>query len=339
MSTLPMGGGLGSVFMPPVDGVDPAYMKAMRNQSLLMAGLGMLAGKDAGMGFGQSALRGLGMASGNYMDAMNTAYRNAIASREEKRRAERDKLEDNRYQREADRQAARDKTADERYAEEKAWREKQADIAQKNWEANFGLDKQSLNMRGQGGPQMGTIPSGYMLDPNNPTQLVRMPGGPADNAPQIGGKDAATARQKLLMIESARKQLEQAKGKFSNIQGGLTAGPLQGYLPTQGGQEFDAAIDQSRNLISGIFRVPGVGAMSDYETRLQQAAFPSRTDYESVTSQKLQTLDDQLAALERGYRDMLGEQAPQGMGGPTLDQPAYSGGRVEKRGNVTIEWQ
>jgi hypothetical protein len=45
-------------------------------------------------------------------------------------------------------------------------------------------------------------------------------------------------------------------------------------------------------------RVPGIGAMSDFETRLDQAKFPTRNNYESVGEQQLQALEARVAALD-----------------------------------------
>jgi hypothetical protein len=68
--------------------------------------------------------------------------------------------------------------------------------------------------------------------------------------------------------------------------------------------------------------VPGVGAMSDYETKLDQSKFPNRNEYESVTLDTLQNLEDQLALIETGYRDLLtgGNTSQPAVAAP--DQPA-----------------
>jgi hypothetical protein len=136
-----------------------------------------------------------------------------------------------------------------------------------------------------------------------------------DTTATLSQKDANTAKLKLNTVKIARNQLQKIKAAFETGRGG--AGPnafggAQGWMPTQQGKTFDAAVDQMRSTLTALTRVPGVGAMSDYETKLDQAKFPSRTDYESVTAEKIQGIEDMLSAIETGYSDLLsGGSAPQ----------------------------
>jgi hypothetical protein len=132
-----------------------------------------------------------------------------------------------------------------------------------------------------------------------------------DASATLSQKDATSAKQKLMTVKLARQQLNEIRKRFQGIQGGMSAGPLgQGYLPTEGGKSFDAAVDQMRSTLTALTRTPGVGAMSDYETRLDQAKFPSRQNYESVTQQQIDAIDNQLNLIERGYSDLLGGTQP-----------------------------
>jgi hypothetical protein len=138
-----------------------------------------------------------------------------------------------------------------------------------------------------------------------------------DTSATLSQKDANTAKLKLNTVKVARNQLQKIKAAY---EGGIAGvgpnafGGAQGWMPTQAGKKFDAAVDQMRSTLTALTRVPGVGAMSDYETRLDQAKFPSRTDYESVTAEKIQGIDDMLNAIESGYSDLLS-------GGATQQQP------------------
>lgn len=128
-----------------------------------------------------------------------------------------------------------------------------------------------------------------------------------DNTGVLSQKDMTTARMKLNTVQLARQQLQAIKDRYAAIQGGMSAGAFgQGRLPTEGGRAFDAAVDQMRATLTALTRVPGVGAMSDYETRLDQAKFPDRKNYEAVTAQQIQGIDDMLTTIERGYSDLLG---------------------------------
>lgn len=85
------GGGLGAAQA----GVDPATATALRNQALMRMGLGMMAGRDAGLGFGQSAFSGLNAASADYQRAMQNAFQAKLLTR-------RDEREERQYNRQAD---------------------------------------------------------------------------------------------------------------------------------------------------------------------------------------------------------------------------------------------
>lgn len=153
----------------------------------------------------------------------------------------------------------------------------------------------------------------FAYDPANPEARTPV-GTPYKKEVAASPKDINTAKQKIIQLQLARKQLTNIKENFN--QGTWSQGGFgQGYLPTVAGKKFDAAVDAIRTTIGAITRVPGIGAMSDYETRLAQAPMPGRKDYEDVTTQKLQQIDDLITAMERGYGDFLGGgEIPSGNG-------------------------
>ncbi len=174
--------------------------------------------------------------------------------------------------------------------------------------------------------------SQYGLPPGTSAQLNERTGkvdviSRRDNTGALSQKDMTTAKQKLNTVKIARKQLENIRAAFGAIQNSSSAGPaLQGRLPTPKGKAFDAAVDQMRSTLTALTRVPGVGAMSDYETRLDQAKFPDRKNYENVTAQQIDAIAQLLDGIESGYTDLMGgggQQAPA--------QPAASGGWTIKR--------
>lgn len=132
------------------------------------------------------------------------------------------------------------------------------------------------------------------------------------DAQRISAKDATTARQKLTQIKAARQQLASARQAFNRLKGTFSAGLGGNYLPTPEGQAFDRAIRNLTPLITAVTRVPGVGSMSDYESRLQEASLPSRGTYENVTLQQFQDLENLLNTVEGGYNELLsgGQAAP-----------------------------
>jgi mono/diheme cytochrome c family protein len=146
-----------------------------------------------------------------------------------------------------------------------------------------------------------------------------------DTTGVLSQKDATAAKIKLKNVQTARQQLERIKEAFAEGTGGAgmnAFGPMQGF-PTQLGKKFDARVDQMRSTLTALTRTPGVGSMSDYETKLDQSKFPARGDYESVTADKIKGLEDLLASIESGYTDLLSGGAQAGAASaPTAATPA-----------------
>lgn len=163
-----------------------------------------------------------------------------------------------------------------------------------------------------------------------------------DTSATLSQKDATTAKMKLNTVALARKQLNDIRQRFGSIKGSASAGAFgQGLLPTEKGQGFDRAVDQMRSTLTALTRVPGVGAMSDYETKLDQAKFPNRRDYESVTEQQINAIDDMLALIENGYTGLLGNgtqqtapQSQQFQEGQTATGP--NGQKIQYRGGQWV---
>jgi hypothetical protein len=120
-------------------------------------------------------------------------------------------------------------------------------------------------------------------------------------------KDASAAQTKLRQIAIARKQLALVREKFGNLKDSYSAGLGGNLIPSVKGKEADAAVNSMRDTLTSLTRVPGIGAMSDFETRLAQAKFPDRGQYETVSQQQIQSIEDLLSGLESGYTDLLGE--------------------------------
>jgi hypothetical protein len=144
------------------------------------------------------------------------------------------------------------------------------------------------------------------------------------NAPKpISAKEAMNARGKLLAIKVAKDQLAILKEQAAKASGVI--GPLVGALPgavTESGSNYDAAVDSMRQSIIGLTRTPGVGSMSDFETRLSQAQLPERTAgmRESSVKLKIASIESMLNVLEQGYNDILSEGG-QVQDGSTKDAP------------------
>jgi hypothetical protein len=148
-----------------------------------------------------------------------------------------------------------------------------------------------------------------------------------DTSATLSQKDATTAKIKLNALKVARQQLENVRQKFGAIKGTMQAGKGQGWVPSEKGEGFDKAVDSMKGSLTAITRTPGVGSMSDYESKIDQAKFPNRGDYESVTADQIEQLDMLLSTIEAGYSELLGggtqqrqETAPQSQG---IDERGY----------------
>jgi hypothetical protein len=191
---------------------------------------------------------------------------------------------------------------------------------QRNSDRSYNL--QLAQERRLSSPQATDTVKPQLVTVNNPdgttTQKWLRPGesdGPAVGSPKTPGqaltpKDTNTARTKRTQVKVARQQLNVAKAKFAKIKDSLSAGPGGSLVPSPAGKAFDAAIDTMRGSITALTKVPGLGSMSDFETRLDQAKFPSRGQYEDVSLQQLQAIEDLLNTVDEGYAEMLGSGSP-----------------------------
>ncbi|RKJ96632.1 hypothetical protein [Alicycliphilus denitrificans] len=144
-----------------------------------------------------------------------------------------------------------------------------------------------------------------------------------DGQPVIGkgGMSAAqlqNAQGKMQTVGILRKQIENlkaARAKLGMADYGIVTGRQS---VTDTARAYDAALAAIQPTVRQLTRTPGEGAMSDYETRLQQGQLPGRVDPLHVIDQKITQLDDLSNMIEQGYAGMLkrspkGQQAaPQG---------------------------
>jgi hypothetical protein len=123
----------------------------------------------------------------------------------------------------------------------------------------------------------------------------------------LTAKEVQVANSKILAAQNLLRQIAVVKEKFTEAQKDKFAtGYLIGANPTsEKGRQFDAAVNAMRSSVTAVTRVPGVGSMSDFETKLDQAKMPSRADYNSVTSQQIQEMEDLAKGIIQGYSTML----------------------------------
>jgi hypothetical protein len=120
---------------------------------------------------------------------------------------------------------------------------------------------------------------------------------------------------KLTSVNLLRQRLNDVKTAWARIQDGPLVGPLGGRVPlTEDGQRFDRAISRVSPFITQVTRTPGVGAMSDYESRLQELSLPNRSDRKEATADSIAALEELVNGLEAGYLEMRdGSGQPAGL--------------------------
>lgn len=204
---------------------------------------------------------------------------------------------------------------------------------------------------GGGSAPRGKAPTGYRFTQDG--DLEAIPGGPADK-PAVGEdaiklnsgdrKNIATTRQKLGTLDAIENQLSNVEALFEPLKGSWSAGGAgQGRLPTEEGRKFDAAVAQLSPLMRQLTRVPGEGAVSDYETQLLERAALNRGDYESTTEEKLKAARELVNEMRKAHAMSLETYGlgPDGKpigeakeAGPAAKAPASGGYRV---GDVITE--
>lgn len=117
----------------------------------------------------------------------------------------------------------------------------------------------------------------------------------------------ALAKGKLSSLTALENQLNRAEAALKKAK---YTGPIAGRLPggiSGADSAADAAISNLAPLVRQLTRVPGEGAMSDYESKLAQAGLPSRAQ---TAEGRRQSLDDIRALVKQtraGYSDLLGD--------------------------------
>lgn len=191
------------------------------------------------------------------------------------------------------------------------------------------------------GPRTKGAPSGFRWNEDG-SELEAIPGGPQDKHKGGNGledikltavdrRNIATMRQKLGTLDAIENQLSNAEAAFEPLKGSWSAGGGgQGRIPTEEGKRFDAAVAQLSPLMRQLTRVPGEGAVSDYETQLLERAALNRGDYEKTTAEKFKNAKQLIDEMRKAHAMSLetyglgtdGKPLAGGKPPPAVDQEA-----------------
>lgn len=138
---------------------------------------------------------------------------------------------------------------------------------------------------------------------------------------QNGNSRAQARAAQIPAILNAINTLEQS---IAPLEQHGWSGALGGWVPSILDREsdvFETNLGLVRQLIRGLTRVEGEGSISDYETRLQQATLPSRTQTPEGRRQAIANIRALIRNLQRGYAAMTAtgpRAAPRGGGGQRI---------------------
>lgn len=179
----------------------------------------------------------------------------------------------------------------------------------------------------------GTAPSGarpftqedyarYGIDPSVPMQFnakgeAKPVGGTSsvDNAARGGlsATDAYKVRQRLAMVPSIRQSYETVRAAAERLIAAGYNGPVAGRIPPEFvplADQFESAVAQLRSQARGLTKVAGEGSISDFETKLNNATFPGRTQTAAGIRQSLNGIGSLLDSTEKSYGALIQPQRP-----------------------------
>jgi hypothetical protein len=194
---------------------------------------------------------------------------------------------------------------------------------------------------GGGGSGRGKAPAGFRWTEEG--DLEAIPGGPAAAkaaAAEAKGKEfsssekknIASLRQSLGALDAIEAQLNAAEEAYAPLKGSFSAGGGgQGMLPTEPGKRFDAAVSQLAPLMRQLTRVPGEGAMSDYESKLLEQGNLNRGDYEATTAEKFKNLRTLVNEMRQSRASALDVYGPDAAASP---KDSAAGATPEQKGST-----
>lgn len=141
---------------------------------------------------------------------------------------------------------------------------------------------------------------------------------------------AATRLPRAVQAEEALANIKKANATI-NSKGvgpwGADGGPIEGRLLglTEEAQLLDQAVNDAFQHVMALTRIPGVGAQSDWEGRLQMIPLPSINQHPSVRAQSIASLESLIADLtETANRVMAGDT--RNLAPPQNTPPQNNGG-------------
>jgi hypothetical protein len=119
-----------------------------------------------------------------------------------------------------------------------------------------------------------------------------------------GGAGSSKAQARAAQLPAILNAIDTLEASITPLEQGGWTGPIGGYVPSSLDSEsdvFETNLGLVRQLIRGITKVEGEGSISDYETKLQQATLPGRTQTPEGRKQAIKNLRQLVKDLQGSY--------------------------------------
>lgn len=156
--------------------------------------------------------------------------------------------------------------------------------------------------------QLGLPPGKYQRAPDGEIKPLGGTAGQGPTRQQIG-----LAKAKLANLRGLEGQIGRVERAMTDVEKEGWTGAISGLVPGRLDKEsnvFDKAVRGVASLVRQLTRVPGEGAMSDYESRLAEMTLPSRTDTPEGRREAVAGIKELIANIRSGYQEMLGVSDP-----------------------------
>lgn len=181
---------------------------------------------------------------------------------------------------------------------------------------------------------------GSFLDFQREVNQSRSGGRAEGTASVVPAGDRVAASSKQPRVQAARRDIEEikkaSKGLDDNLPGMRGGIPLTGIAlaATPAGQSLERYKAALLSHVAALTRIPGVGAQSDWEGRLQEMPLPSVDQYPEVRQQAIAELEALVDDLEAAYDRVLSGDtsqlgAPQEAPQQTPQAPPQSPGSIQ----------
>lgn len=172
------------------------------------------------------------------------------------------------------------------------------------------------------------LPAGpvYQRGPDGEVKAVTGTASASDTS-QLTKTQAGVIRTKLQSINAIESQLGRVEAAMRDLDKKGWTGTLGGLVPGSWDAEsdrFDKSVAALAPLVRQLTRVPGEGAMSDYESRLADMALPNRRSTPEGRKEIIASMKELLRNTRSGYRELLGQGAAATRAAPSGRKPSVS---------------